>query len=46
VLIPFGAVLTICFSIVSVFYDGAAQFSSHPPQHVMKAYRKDTAALP
>jgi len=43
VLIPVGAVLTICFSIGS---DGAARFSSHPPQHVMKAYRKDTAALP
>ena len=41
--VPVGAVLTIIFSIGSIFYDGGLQLSSPPPPHVMKAYRKDVS---
>jgi hypothetical protein len=43
--LPIGAVLTICFSIGSVFYEGTSHFSAPPPPHVMKAYRKDIAVV-
>ena len=42
--VPVGAVLTIIFSIGSIFYDGGLQLSSPPPPHVMKAYRKDVSS--
>jgi hypothetical protein len=44
-LIPVGAVLVICFSIGSIFYDGTSHFSKPPPPHVMKAYRKDVSVV-
>jgi len=37
-------VLTICFSLGSVFYGDGPHFSTHPAPHVMKAYRKDVSA--
>jgi len=42
-IVPIGAILVICFSIGSIFYDGTSHFSSPPSLHVLKAYRKDVS---
>jgi len=44
-IIPIGAVVVICFSLGSVFFDGESHFAAPPPAHVLKAYRKDVSAV-
>ena len=44
-IIPIGAVVVICFSLGSIFFDGRSHFGTGPPEHVLKAYRKDASAV-
>lgn len=44
-IIPIGAMLVFFFSLGSIFFfDGGLHLSSAPKPHLMKAYRKDSAA--
>ena len=45
-IIPIGALLVICFSVGSIFFDGTNHFSSGPPSHLLKAYRKTGSIAP
>ena len=45
-IIPAGAVLVICFSLGSLFYDGHFRIASNRSQEILKAYRQNAAAIP
>ena len=45
-IIPIGALLVICFSVGSIFFDGTNHFSSGPPSHVLEAYQRTGSIAP